>query len=62
MGIVGKLLGGDLREEFKKRIDQLVTETDKMLETDKTLITSIRDHTKAIRELRLTLKELKDSL
>lgn len=62
-GFLGKVLGSnEIREDFRRRIDQLLDITQKMLETDKEHIETLKEHTRALKELRLTLKELKDKL
>ena len=62
-GILGRMLGSnEIREDFKRRIDQLLEVTQKMLDADKEHVVALRDHAKAVRELRLTLKEIKESL
>ena len=62
-GVLGRLTGmSELKEDFKRRIDQLLEVTQKMLEADKEHVAALKDHARAVRELRLTLKELKDSL
>ena len=62
-GVLGRLLGSnEIREDFKRRIDQLLEVTQKMLDGDKEHVAALKDHARAVRELRLTLKELKESL
>jgi hypothetical protein len=62
MGVLGRVLGGEVREDFRRRVDQLLEITQKMLETDKEHIKALREHREALVALRLTLKELKESL
>jgi len=62
-GVIGRLFGSnEIREDFKRRIDQLLEVTQKMLDADKEHVAALKDHARAVRELRLTLKELKESL
>jgi hypothetical protein len=60
--ILGRMFGNEFRENLRKTVDELTELTNRMLEVDKELVAALKEHAKATRELRLTLKELKDKL
>jgi len=70
MSLLGRLTGVDeLKADLKKRVDELLQTTQKMLEANKEETVALKEnakvlkeHTQAIQALRLSLKEIGEKL